>query len=101
MNQVAIAFGGAVGFAYSPSCIKVTSGTSVTFNGSFSSHPLQGGVIVGTTATPAAAGSTPLPTTALSTGTTASFVMQPAGTYGYYCQFHGVADGMMGAIIVE
>jgi plastocyanin len=101
MANVSIAFGGSVGFAYMPNCIKVSTGTVVTFNGMFASHPLQAGVIVGTTATKAAAGTTPLPTTAMSTGTTAMFTMQPAGTYGYYCAFHGVTDGMEGAIIVQ
>lgn len=96
-----IAFGGSIGLAYSPACIKVKVGTMVTFNGDFSSHPLQGGVATISTATPAASGTTPLPTTTpLSTGMTQTFTMQPAGNYGFYCEFH-VLLGMQGAIFVE
>jgi plastocyanin len=101
MATVSIAFGGATGLKYAPPCIKVTSGTKVTFTGDFTTHPLQAGVIANGTATPATAGSSPLPTTAMATGTTATFTITPAGTYGYYCTVHGVADGMEGAIIAE
>jgi plastocyanin len=88
--------------AYSPSCIKVTAGTMVTFQGPFANHPLQAGVVQGATEKPAAAGTTPLPTNAggLASGSSATFTMQPAGTYGYYCDFHALI-GMYGAIIVE
>jgi plastocyanin len=100
MANVSIAFGGTNGLKYVPNCIKVTSGTKVTFNGNFTVHPLQAGVIANGTATPATTG-TPLPTTALNTGTTAMFTIQPAGTYGYYCTVHGVTQGMDGAIIAQ
>jgi plastocyanin len=96
-----IAFGGSLGLAYSPACIKVKAGTMVTFNGDFSTHPLQGGVATSATDTPAAPGTTPLPTTTpMSMGTTATFTMQPAGAYGYYCAVH-VSFGMQGAIFVQ
>ena len=45
---VEIMFCGAVGLLYSPPCIKVKSGTMVTFTGNTGLHPLAGGeVIVG------------------------------------------------------
>jgi plastocyanin len=97
---VSIAFGGATGLAFSPRCIRVSVGTSVTFNGAFTFHPLLAGLVEGLVLTPAAAGSTPLPTSALSTGTTATFTMTPAGAYGYYCTAHATL-GMNGAIFVE
>ncbi len=102
MAAVTINFGGTtIGLKYAPPCIKVTAGTMVTFAGDFTVHPLQAGTISGGVAPPPAAGSSPLPTTAMATGTTATFTVQPAGTYGYYCTVHGVADGMEGAIIAE
>jgi len=39
--SVTVSFGGAAGNTYSPKCIKVKVGTSVTFQGSFTFHPLQ------------------------------------------------------------
>ena len=38
-----VAFGGAQGLAYSPKCLKIAAGASVTFNGDFSTHPLLKG----------------------------------------------------------
>jgi plastocyanin len=100
MSSVTIDFGGVAGLTYTPRCIRVRAGTRVTFNGSFSFHPLQAGTVSGAVATPAAAGTTPLPTSPVSTGTTASFVVAPVGAYGYYCTLHATF-GMNGAIFVE
>lgn len=98
---VTVTFGGALGDAYSPSCIQVTVGTSVTFTGDFAADPLLGGE-GGPTPLPALAGTTPLPTDAggEATGTSQVFVMSPEGAYGYYSVAHGDA-GMEGAIFVE
>jgi plastocyanin len=101
MTMVDIAFGGTLGTVYKPACIKVKTGTQVTFNGSFTNHPLLAGVVAGGVATPAMAGTTPLPTTAVNTGTTSSYMMTTAGTYGYYCTKHAVSMMMYGAIIVQ
>jgi plastocyanin len=99
--NVTVVFGGAVGLTYSPKCIKVSAGTQVTFNGTFGSHPLVAGEVVGTTKVPAAPGTSPLPTNAggLGTGTTATFTMAPIGNYPYYCNPHAPI-GMNGAIFV-
>ncbi|UJR85491.1 cupredoxin domain-containing protein [Sandaracinus amylolyticus] len=86
--------------AYSPACIAVTAGTTVTFVGNFSSHPLQAGRVIGGTLVPDAAGTTPLPTAPHGSGDTASFVMSPAGAYGYYCVPHATV-GMVGTIFVD
>ena len=53
--------------------------------------------MVGTTLTPASSGPF-VPAT--STGTTRAFTMSSAGTFPYYCQFHGTF-GMAGVVYVE
>lgn len=83
-------------FTYNPKCIKVTVGTDVTFNGNFGGHPLQGGVVVGGTTTPAASGPF-VPLT--DTGTTKTFDMDTAGAFPYYCVPHATI-GMNGAVLV-
>lgn len=83
-------------FTYAPKCLKVKAGTPVTFNGSFGSHPLIGGTVVGNTATPAVSGPF-VPVT--NTGTTKTFTMSTAGTFPYYCQPHGTI-GMNGVVYV-
>lgn len=84
------------GLTYDPACIKIKTGTSVTFSSTFASHPLVGGEVVNGTKTPDA--SSPITTT--NTGTEATFTFPNAGTFGYYCDIHA-ASGMSGAIIVE
>ncbi len=39
-----ITFGGSFGNAYDQKCLAVAAGQSVTWNGSFSAHPLQPGL---------------------------------------------------------
>jgi plastocyanin len=75
---------------YTPKCIKIKAGQSVTFSGDFSSHPLRqacgtAGVIPNT-----------------DSGTTATVTFNTADTYGYYCLVHGSADGtgMAGSVQV-
>ena len=43
VEATTIDFGGDLGRIYSPKCIRVTSGTVVTFNGTFADHPLVSG----------------------------------------------------------
>jgi plastocyanin len=95
-----ISFGGSVGFAYDPKCLKVPAGTTVTFMGDFSSHPLEPSTHRGEL--------TGNPITAVSAladgGTTTSFTFQTAGFYAYFCSFHGPSDtgaGMAGVIWVQ
>lgn len=84
------------GFAYSPPCIKVTAGTTVTFSGAFNFHPLRGGAAVGGVGTP----DPNSPIKATDAGTSAAFTFPAAGSFGYYCNVH-VSGGMMGAIFVQ
>ena len=82
-----VEFGGTVGFNYSPKCLKVVAGATVTFNGDFAMHPLEASAARGTL------GSNPIPTGRLNTGTTASFTFPTAGFWAYRCAFHGADDG--------
>lgn len=82
-----IDFGDAVGNAYVPKCARVRVGQSITFNGPFALHPLS------QTCGPAGA----IPHT--TSGTTLTFQIATAETYGYQCDVHfGV--GMKGAFQV-
>jgi plastocyanin len=101
MASTSVAFGGGLGNAYAPSCIKVTVGTNVTFNGAFDVHPLLGGQVVSNIGVPSGTG----PFTPITNGagqTTATFAMSATGTFPYYCTNHtgsGV-NGMSGAVFV-
>jgi plastocyanin len=75
---------------YTPKCLKIAAGQSVTFSGSFGSHPLNQAcgpaqVIVGASAA------------------NASFPFDLPGEYGFYCGVHGTVagGGMAGSILVQ
>lgn len=82
----AIAFGGANGLAYVPSCMEIKAGQIVTWNGDFSLHPLA-----------AFNGDANSPIQSTSTGTTVQFTFANAGTFGFHCQVHAQ---MIGAVKV-
>lgn len=72
---------------YSPSCMKVSKDTVITFTGGFGSHPLE-----------PFGGDTPTAIPSKSSGTTVDVTMDTLGDYGFRCNFHpGV---MFGAIQV-
>lgn len=79
---------------YTPACIRVKKGTDVTFEGMFSSHPLVGGEA---SSPPVPDSSSPIKAT--NSGTAATFKMDLAGTYPYYCEYH--VPTMAGAVFVE
>ncbi len=88
------------GFNYSPKCLKVSAGTSVTFAGDFFSHPLEPSALRGTL--------TGNPITSTSAvpdgGTTKTFAFPTPGFYAYFCQFHDSTDSgmfMSGVIWVQ
>lgn len=92
-NMTAIAFGGALGLVYSPACLKIAPGTTITYSGDFATHPL----------TPSVTRSTPgNPIASTASGTTASFTFSTPGFYGYFCLQHGdeEGEGMSGVIWV-
>lgn len=68
-------------------CIKIKKGGTVTFNGSFSSHPLV-----------AKDGDSPTPFSSPPSGSSATITFPNAGTFGFIC---GIHSSMTGAIQVE
>jgi plastocyanin len=68
----------------------------VTFTGSFSGHPLRGGVAPGETGT----GATQNPIANIAAGTSMPFTFPAPGLYPYYCVFHA-GSGMVGVIQVR
>ncbi len=72
---------------YTPNCVHIKVGQSVTWNSDFTAHPLG-----------AFGGTSPSPITTTSSGTTVSFTFATAGTYGFQCQVH--PSIMQGAIEV-
>lgn len=88
-----IAFGGVLGHVYSPNCIKIPPGATLTWQGDFETHPL----------TPSTRGTQPNPITATTGGTTpASFTFPNVGLYPFYCAVHGdnSGGGMSGVVWV-
>jgi plastocyanin len=84
-------------FKYSPACLTIAAGQSVTFSGDFFSHPLRAGVA------PSAggeAGPPQNPIASVNGGTTASFAFARPGIYPYHCAAHENI-GMYGAIQVR
>jgi plastocyanin len=90
--MVTITFPMGVNTIYTPACVKVKVGTQLVFNGDFASHPLNGGLDNMTDA------SSPIKLT--NTGMTATFTLDKAGTFGWFCGFHGPV-GMQGAAFVQ
>ena len=80
----------ALDFSYSPKCLKVSAGATVTFAGDFTVHPLEPSTHRGTL--------TGNPITATGTGTSASFDFPTAGYYAYFCGVHGPSDGAAGMV---
>ena len=86
-----------VAYEYTPKCIRIAAGQTVTFSGLFESHPLVGGEVVGVDQIPDP--SSPIPPT--STGTMKAVPFENGGVFPFYCDFHGAALGMFGAVLVN
>jgi plastocyanin len=80
-----ISFGGTIGLNYSPDQLNVSVGDSITWQGSFSAHPLS------SISVPAGAASFQK-----STGSTFTYPVQVAGNYTYECDIHA-SSGMNGS----
>ncbi|HEY5452385.1 MAG TPA: hypothetical protein VIQ54_26700 [Polyangia bacterium] len=76
-----IAFGGGNGDSYSPPCLQVPIGATVTFAGDFGNHPLAPSAARGT--------QTGNPISPTGIGSTASFSFPVAGFWAYFCTNHG------------
>lgn len=75
--------------SYSPKCLKVAPGDTVTFmasEGTFAMHPLEAGRRRGDTA------NNPI-TTTMGDMTSRDFTFTFSGFYGYYCGMHGDDSG--------
>jgi plastocyanin len=71
----------------------VKVGDTVTFKGGLAGHPLSASM----------RGDQPNPITETKTGTDKTVTFTTAGTFAFFCEFHGSADdgtGMAGAIWV-
>jgi len=78
-------------FQYVPKCLRIAAGQSVTFSGSFAVHPLKQACGPAAVIAPTASGSS------------ATFVFEAPGAYGYFCSAHGTegGSGMAGSVLVE
>lgn len=74
------------GFAYSPNTLTVEVGDVVTWNGNFSTHPLESVTV------PQGAD-----TFFNNTGTTFSYTIAIPGTYTFHCTIHSVMTGTITA----
>lgn len=99
VTGTSVMFGGMVAL-YTPPCLRVSAGTTVTFNGgssTFAMHPLMPSGLRGDTV-----GNPIAPT---STGDTSkSFTFTTPGFFAYFCMLHGATDsgaGMAGVVWVE
>ena len=82
-SATTVAFGGQLGTRFSPKCLTVAAGTTVTFSGAFDTHPL----IPSIRGTP----SSPIVTT--TTGSIQAFTFAHPGFFPYYCGRHGDSSG--------
>lgn len=87
-----VRFGGATGSAYSPRCVTVRVGDTVTWEGDFGGHPRS----------PSTRGTSMSPITRVASGTSAAVRFTRAGFYPYFCEFHGsdAGAGMAGVVQV-
>jgi plastocyanin len=72
---------------YTPHCVRIKAGQTVTFTGSFPAHPLAND---GETVTPIPAHAT--------TGSEVKVSFPAAGTFGFHCDFHPTS--MFGSVKV-
>jgi plastocyanin len=89
---------GANGLNFSPKCVIIAAGQSLTWQGSLSAHPFAPG-----NPSDEEAGSLDSPILARSSGRSAEFTFASAGTFPYYCAVHafGAGQGMAGSVHVR
>ncbi|MFN0061850.1 MAG: plastocyanin/azurin family copper-binding protein [Myxococcaceae bacterium] len=81
--------------AFSPPCMRVAVGQTVTFQGDFNSHPMRPGVNPGGLE---AEGVNPIPI--VNSGTSVDVTFSGAGTFPFYCAVHH-SFGMRGVIVAQ
>ena len=94
-TNTSVAFGAALGLKYSPACVTIAVGRSVTFTGAFQSHNLNKGSPNDLTA-----GSPNNPIPQVTSGSEKAVTFSTAGDYPYICEFHN-GSGMMGVVRVR
>lgn len=82
--------------SYTPRCLTIRAGQSVTFEMSFVTHPLAPGVAHGSST----GATTPNPIQAQTAGMTYTATFASAGYYPFYCTVHG-HSGMAGVVRVQ
>ncbi|NUO52550.1 MAG: hypothetical protein HOV80_27195 [Polyangiaceae bacterium] len=85
-----------MGVNYTPKCVRVAAGTSVTFLSDFNMHPLRGGQVVDDVGMV----DPQSPITPQDSGSAVTFMLDEPGEYPYFCSFHA-SIGMFGTIWVE
>jgi plastocyanin len=80
-------------YSYSPKCIRIAAGQSITFTGDFSFHPLVGGQ------NDVSDPQSPIGST--SSGLMKTVAFPAAGTFPFYCDEHVLSFGMTGAVFVD
>ena len=95
LTNTNVAFGGGLGEVYSPACVTIAAGRTVTFKGAFSSHNLLRG-----SPSNLNAGSANNPIPEVTTGSEKIVTFATVGDYPYICQFHN-PSGMMGVVRVR
>lgn len=89
---------GKTGLTYTPKCMIVAAGQTVTFDGAFTMHPLAPGDLGNATS-----GSPNNPIKEVGSGTSTTVTFSTPGTYPYHCTFHSQAGGggMTGVVHVR
>lgn len=85
--------------AYSPRCMAIRAGQSVTFMGDLSAHPLNPGVAPSRAGDPRGTEPNPIPTT--NSGDLVEVTFPTAGLYPFYCSNHEATASMYGVIEVR
>jgi plastocyanin len=83
-------------YEYTPKCLRIAPGQTVTFSGDFSFHPIVGGEIVGNSKVPDGLS----PITPSSGGNMKDVTFPTDGAFPYYCNNHGTTADMFGAVFV-
>lgn len=86
------------GLVFTPKCMLIAASQTVTFEGSFASHPLSPG-----SPGDAMSGSPNNPIAKTSSGSSKSFEFPSTGTFPFFCELHafGEGRGMAGVIHVR
>jgi plastocyanin len=93
MSGSTISFGAQLGSSYSPRCLVIHVGQTVTFAGDFSAHPLR--------ASSRGSAGNPIPSEGIGSSTVATF--SAGGFFPFYCTQHGddLGNGMAGVVQVQ